>query len=39
LRFVIDVQNAVGIAGLAFCAGLAWDIGRSIGQRLLKLLH
>jgi hypothetical protein len=39
MRFVIDAQNAIGILGLAFCAGLGWATGCWLANKLLSLLN
>lgn len=39
MRFVIDTNNAIGVAGIMLVAGFAWTIGTWLAGRLLKVLQ
>lgn len=39
MRFVIDTNNALGMGGLALCAGLGWTLGCRLMSRILGALN
>jgi len=38
MRFVIDTQNAIGIAGLGFFCGIGWSAACWLAGRVLSLI-
>lgn len=38
MRFVIDANNFLGIAGIAFGAGIGWTAGCWLASRILAAL-
>lgn len=38
MRFVIDTNNAIGVAGIAFFAGMGWGLGMWVMGRILSVI-